>query len=209
MRVLLIYPRYHAHVVMEAYGELPQVLKPDDVRFMASNGVIGPPRLRIEGDTAAVVLSPTGSITDVKATLAHELAHVKHFESVPPPPGSLGSRALALPMEAYAEELVMREAPDVAVKRLEIGEKVLVDPHPVRGLLQDLERSLVLEPLRIAAERTGSGLNVPIVGAIHPEVEEVKKRLVREARRTDPLDPFSLREYVVKAREEIRRLLVP
>ncbi len=209
MKVLLLYPRYHAHVVMKAYGEIPPGLKPDDVTFLAVKGAPGPPRLVLEGDTASVTLSPTGSITDVKATLAHELAHVKHFETVPPPREALRLRALSLPLEVYAEELVLREAPDIAVKRLEIGEKALVDPHPVRNLIHDLERCLVLEPLRIAAERTGSKLDVPTIGPFHPEVESAKKELVREARKTDPLDPLALREYLLKAKSVIRRLLAP
>ncbi|WP_457614714.1 hypothetical protein [Methanopyrus sp.] len=140
---------------------------------------------------------------EVKASLAHELAHVLQFEHGVIPVGELPPlRALALPLEVGAEELVLRELPNVAVRRLEMGLRYVTGCQ-IDDPLSELERSLALEPLRLAAERLDAPLHVPEVKPERSEVAEVKERLIRSVRRIDPWNPLEVQRYIEDAWAEV------
>ncbi len=200
LRVLLLYPERERCKVLTAFEELPEDLKPDTRITLAScRGRPEGPKTVVSGGTAVVTLPARGDLTQVKLSLAHELAHVLQAERgvlpgdrVPP------LRALSLPIESGAEELVLKTIPGSIDRRIEMGLELVRRMSP-RDFLTDLERSLVLEPVRMAAERLGVRAEVPEVEPVRRSARRVKEELVRAAEEVDPWDPLAVRRYVEDA----------
>ncbi|WP_457620500.1 hypothetical protein [Methanopyrus sp.] len=203
LRVLLLYPRSLRYFVIRAYRELPSTVKPDSPVLLASCDTVRTTYTRLESNVVTVGIGAARDFQEVKASLAHELAHVLQFEHGVMPVGGLPPlRALALPLEVGAEELVLRELPDVAVRRLEMGLRYVTERR-TDDPLSELERSLALEPLKLAAERLDVPLHVPEVEPERPEVAKVKRRLLRSVRRVDPWSPLEVQRYLEDAWAEV------
>ncbi len=170
-----------------------------DDMYLSLKGAAGAITVRIDEDEFHILLGRAYSRTDeVKAALAHELAHIRqHLEGLFPyglryPSGA--TRAVLLPLEVGAEELVIRELPDVGLERVRMASREAERWERTGDPAVDLDNSLVSVPVALAFERLGMQVKIK-----HPEVEEpyrtVRDALVRTARTVDPWDRREVEAY--------------
>ncbi|MHC1580318.1 hypothetical protein [Methanopyrus sp.] len=200
LKVVLLYPERERCKVLTAFRELPEGLKPEArVTLVSCRRRLEGPRTIVSGGTVVITLPAEGDLTSVKLSLAHELAHALQAERGVLPGRVPPLRALSLPLECGAEELVLKFIPGSVGRRVEMGLRLVRRMVP-RDFLTDLERSLVLEPVRMAVERLGERVSVPRVEPVSRRARKVREELVRAAREVDPWDPLSVRRYVEDAR---------
>ncbi|WP_457614551.1 hypothetical protein [Methanopyrus sp.] len=160
--------------------------------------------VRVGGDAYHVLIGPAyRSEESVKAALAHELAHLlqhrlKLFpEDVPRPAGAV--RSVLLPLEVGAEELVLRELPEIGEVRIRMAQKEAQEWRRTGDPILDLENALVAVPIRLAARRLGFDASVQEPPIEDPDLEKVKEKLVKLARDADPWDQSDVERYTRKS----------
>ncbi len=182
----------------------------DDI-YLSLKGAAGALTVRIDRDEFHIVLGGAYRDRDeIEAALAHELAHIKqHTEGLFPyglkyPAGA--TRAVLLPLEIGAEELVLRELPEIALTRARMATREARRWERTGNPAVDLDNSLVSVPITLAFERIGLDAKIP-----QPEVDEpyatVRRTLVRAARTTDPWNRKEVEAYCRMAAAEVAELL--
>ncbi len=182
----------------------------DDI-YLSLKGAAGALTVRMDHDEYHIVLGGAyRNDEEVEAALAHELAHIKqHTEDLFPhglkyPAGA--TRAVLLPLEIGAEELVLHELPEVALTRARIASREAKRWKKTGNPAIDLDNSLVSVPITLAFERLGLEAKIP-----QPKVDEpyatARRTLIQTARRTDPWDKEEIETYCRKAAALVTELL--
>jgi len=169
--------------------------------FQALTGRSGALAVRISESEYHVIVGPAyESRRFLRAGLAHEFAHILQHRlglfprGIRAPAGA--ARSVLLPLEVGAEELVLRDLPDVGEARIELARREGREWHRTGDPLLDLENSLVAAPVNLALKRLGEEVRVPEPEVDDEEISKVRDRLVRAAAETDPWDRDQVREYV-------------
>ncbi|WP_456482873.1 hypothetical protein [Methanopyrus kandleri] len=160
--------------------------------------------VRVGGDTYHVLIGPAyRSEESVKAALAHELAHMLQHQlklfpkDVPRPAGAV--RSVLLPLEVGAEELVLRELPEIGKVRIRMAQEEAREWRRTGDPILDLENALVAVPIRLAARRLGLDTSVQEPSIEDPELRKVREKLVKLARGVDPWDQSDVERYTRKS----------